>query len=235
MTEWQGKVALVTGASKGIGAAIAERLAAQGAHVVLVARDAAALEAVEERIHAAGGAATIAPLDMAEGDNIVRLSAAIAQRWQKLDLLVLNAAMLGTLAPIAATDMKEMSRVFTLNVLAQQAMIAAFEPLLRRADAGKVIAITSSVARTPRAYWGPYAASKAALENLVQTFGEEMRAISNVRTAIVDPGATRTAMRGRAFPGENPQSVKAPEVVADAVVALAASDFNSTEFIRVQG
>lgn len=235
MTEWQGKVALVTGASKGIGAAIAERLAAQGAHVVLVARDAAALEAVEERIHAAGGAATIAPLDMAEGDNIVRLSAAIAQRWQKLDLLVLNAAMLGTLAPIAATDMKEMSRVFTLNVLAQQAMIAAFEPLLRRADAGKVIAITSSVARTPRAYWGPYAASKAALENLVQTFGEEMRTISNVRTAIVDPGATRTAMRGRAFPGENPQSVKAPEVVADAVVALAASDFDSTEFIRVQG
>jgi short-subunit dehydrogenase len=235
MTEWQGKVALVTGASKGIGAAIAERLAAAGAHVVLVARDAKALEAVEERIHAAGGAATIAPLDMAEGDNIARLSAAIAQRWQKLDLLVLNAAMLGTLAPIAATDMKEMSRVFTLNVLAQQAMISAFEPLLRRADAGKVIAITSSVARTPRAYWGPYAASKAALENLVQTFGEEMRAISNVRVAIVDPGATRTAMRGRAFPGENPQSVKAPEVVGEAVFELASRGFDSTEFIRVEG
>lgn len=228
-----GKVALVTGASRGIGAATAEALAAAGAHVILVARKADALEAVEDRIHAAGGSATIAPLDMAEGDNIARLSAAIAQRWQHLDILVLNAAMLGTLAPVAATDLKEMNRVFTLNVLAQQALLAAFEPLLRRSDAGRVVALTSSVARKPRAYWGPYAASKAALENLVATFGEEMRTVSTIRTAIVDPGATRTTMRARAFPGENPEAVKSPDIVADAIVALLQRDFESTEFLAL--
>jgi short-subunit dehydrogenase len=228
-----GKVALVTGASRGIGAATAEALAAAGAHVILVARKADALEAVEDRIHAAGGSATIAPLDMAEGDNIARLSAAIAQRWQHLDILVLNAAMLGTLAPVAATDLKEMNRVFTLNVLAQQALLAAFEPLLRRSDAGRVVALTSSVARKPRAYWGPYAASKAALENLVATFGEEMRTVSTIRTAIVDPGATRTTMRARAFPGENPETVKSPDIVADSIVALLQRDFESTEFLAL--
>lgn len=233
MTDLKDKVALVTGASKGIGAATAEALAAAGAHVVLVARDASALEAVEDRIHAAGGHATIAPLDMAEGDNVARLSGAIAQRWQHLDILVLNAAMLGTLAPVAATDMKEMSRLFTLNVLAQQAMIAAFEPLLRRAAAGRLIALTSSVARNPRAYWGAYAASKAALENLVATFGEEMKLVSNVRTAIVDPGATRTTMRARAYPGEDPATLKEPAAVADAIVALLGRDFASTEFVAL--
>ncbi len=228
-----GKVALVTGASKGIGAATAEALARAGAHVVLVARDAGALEAVEERIHDAGGHATIAPLDMADGDTIGRLSGAIAQRWQHLDILILNAAMLGTLAPLAATDMREMNRVFTLNVLAQAAMIAAFEPLLRRSAAGRVIALTSSVARSPRAYWGPYAASKAALENLVTTFGEEMRPVSNIRTAILDPGATRTTMRARAFPGEDPASLKDPGTVGTAIVDLLARDFTTTEFVTL--
>ena len=231
MTALAGQVALVTGASRGIGAASAEALARAGAHVVLVARDAAALEAVEERIHAAGGQATIAPLDMAEGDNIARLAAAIGERWQRLDVLLLNAATLGTLAPVATSDLKEVTRLFTLNVIAQHAMIAAFEPLLRRAPAGKLIALTSSVARSPRAYWGPYAASKAALENLVTTFGEEMRSISTLRTAIIDPGATRTTMRARAFPGEDIASIKAPDVVADAIVALVERGFDSTEYV----
>ncbi|MEQ1687775.1 MAG: SDR family NAD(P)-dependent oxidoreductase [Sphingopyxis sp.] len=233
MAELDGQVALVTGASRGIGAATAQGLAARGAHVVLVARDAAALEAVEERIHEAGGSATIAPLDMAEGENIARLTSAIAQRWQKLDILVLNAAMLGTLSPIAAVDGKELNRLFTLNVLAQQAMIAAAEPLLRRADAGKLIALTSSVARRPRAYWGAYGASKAALENLVTTFGEEMRNISNVRTAIVDPGATRTDMRARAYPGEDAASLKDPATVAAAIADLVVSGFDSTAYVAL--
>lgn len=233
MSKLDGQIALVTGASRGIGAATAEALAAAGAHVILVGRDAAALELVEERIHAAGGNATIAPLDMAEGDNIARLATAIAQRWQHLDVLVLNAAMLGTLAPVAATDMKEMTKLFTLNVIAQQAMISAFEPLLRRAAAGKLVALTSSVARTPRAYWGPYAASKAALENLVTTFGEEMKNISNVRTAIVDPGATRTTMRARAFPGEDAATLKGPEVVGQAIADLVVNGFASTEFVAL--
>lgn len=233
MPTLDGQIAVVTGASRGIGAATAVALAQAGAHVVLVARDAGGLEAVEDQIHASGGQATIAPLDIAEGDNVARLAAAIAQRWDRLDVLVLNAAMLGTLAPVAATDMKELTRVFTLNVIAQHALIAAFEPLLRRSAAGKLVALTSSVARAPRAYWGPYAASKAALENLVSTFGEEVRGISNVRTAIVDPGATRTTMRARAYPGEDPAGVKEPAIVAEAIVDLVRRGFDSTEFLSI--
>ena len=228
-----GQTALVTGASRGIGAAIAKSLAAAGAHVILVARDAATLETVEDAIHAAGGSATIAPLDLADGDSVGRLATAIGSRWPVLDIMVLNAAMLGTLTPVQAIDAKEMARVFTLNVMAQHALIAAFAPLLRQAPAGKLIALTSSVARQPRAYWGAYAASKAALENLVATFGEEMRAISNLRCAIVDPGATRTTMRARAFPGENPESVKSPDVVGAAVLALIERGFDSTEFLAL--
>ena len=231
MSELTGQIALVTGASRGIGAATAKALAAAGAHVILVARNAADLESVEEAIHAAGGSATIAPLDLADGDAVGRLAAAIAGRWDALDLLVLNAATLGTLSPLATADPKEMARVFTLNVLAQAALIAGFDPLLRKAAAGKVIALTSSVARSPRAYWGAYAASKAALENLVTGYGEEMRNISSVRTAIVDPGATRTEMRARAFPGEDPASVKDPAVVAAAIVDLAGRAIESTELV----
>jgi short-subunit dehydrogenase len=170
---------------------------------------------------------------MAEGDNIARLATAIAQRWQHLDILILNAAMLGTLTPVAATDIKEMTKLFTLNVIAQQAMISAFEPLLRRAAAGKLLALTSSVARTPRAYWGSYAASKAALETIVTTFGEEMKNISNVRTAIVDPGATRTTMRARAYPGEDAASVKEPAVVAAAIADLVSDSFASTAYLTL--
>ncbi len=149
-----GKLSLVTGASRGIGAATAEALAGAGAHVVLTARTAEDLEAVEQRIHEAGGAATIAPLDLAEGDSIARLAQAVAGRWQALDVLVLNAATLGTLTPVAQIDGKEFNRLLTLNLLAQQALIAAFDPLLRNSEAGRLIAVTSSVGRHPRAYWG---------------------------------------------------------------------------------
>lgn len=228
-----GQVALVTGASRGIGASTAKALAAVGAHVILVARNAADLEQVEQAIHDAGGSATIAPLDLADGDAVGRLAVAIAGRWPALDLLVLNAATLGTLSPLPAAEAKEIARVFTLNVLAQVALIAGFDMLLRQSAAGKVIALTSSVARRPRAYWGAYAASKAALENLVSGYGEEMRSISNVRTAIVDPGATRTTMRARAFPGEDPTTVKDPDLVAQAIVDLAQRGFDSTEYIAL--
>ena len=233
MTDLKGQIALVTGASRGIGAATAEALAARGAHVLLVARKADKLEEVEDRIHAAGGSATIAPLDLTDGANIARLANAVAERWGKLDILVLNAAMLGTVSPIAAADGKELNSIFTLNVLAQQALIAAFDPLLRRAEAGRVIALTSSVARAPRAYWAAYGASKSALETLVTAYGEEVRNISNIRTAIVDPGATRTEMRARAYPGEDPATVKAPEVVAEAIAALLAEPVDSTAFVKV--
>ena len=163
----RGRLALVTGAGRGIGAAIAEALAAEGAHVILTARTSAALEAVEERIHAAGGAATIAPMDLTEPDSIARLAAGGGERWPALDMLVLNAAMLGTLTPVAQIDGREFNRLLTLNLLAQQALLAAFDPLLRRSEAGRVVALTSSVGAHPRAYWGAYGASKAALETLV--------------------------------------------------------------------
>lgn len=228
-----GQIALVTGASRGIGEATAAALAAAGAHVIITARTVAGLEEVEDHIHDAGGTATIAPLDLVDGDAIARLAAAIAERWERLDILVANAAMLGTLTPVAAIDGKEFNRVLTLNLVAQQALIANFDPLLRRSAAGKLIALTSSVARAPRAYWGAYGASKAALEVLVTSYGAEMANISTVRTAIVDPGATRTQMRARAFPGEDAASVKDPAVVAASIAALCTTGFDSTHFVAL--
>jgi short-subunit dehydrogenase len=230
---FDGQLALVTGASRGIGAATAKALAAEGAHVILTARTAGALEQVEEAIHADGGTATIAPLDLIETDSIARLASAVAERWGALDILVLNAATLGSLSAVQAIDAKEFAKVMTLNVSAQQALIAAFDAPLRKSARARVIAITSKVGRQPRAFWGAYGASKAALETLVQAYGEEVEGISNIRVALLDPGATRTAMRERAYPGEDPASVKPPEVVADKIVELIASDFASGHVERI--
>jgi len=219
-----GKLALVTGASRGIGAQTALALGKAGAHVVLTARTSGALEEIEEAIHEAGGSATIAPLDLTDGESIGRLAGAVGGRWQALDYLVLNAAMLGTLAAVPAIDAKEFARLMTLNVTAQQALIAAFDPMLRSSKDARIVALTSTVGQIPRAYWGAYGASKAALEILVQCYGEEMKNISAIRTHIVNPGATRTAMRAKAFPGEDPATLKGPEVVAQAILDLIIAD-----------
>lgn len=216
-----GQLALVTGASRGIGAATALALAVRGAHVVLTARDTKALEAVEEAIFAAGGAATIAPVDLAEPDGIARLAVAIGQRWQALDLLVLNAASFPQLGPVAQIDSRAFNQTITLNLMASQALIAGFDAMLRRSSDARVFGLTSSVARSPRAFWGAYAASKAGFEALLTAYAGETRNLAKLRVAIVDPGATRTAMRARAYPGEDPASVKPPETVADHIVALA--------------
>jgi NAD(P)-dependent dehydrogenase (short-subunit alcohol dehydrogenase family) len=223
----EGRLALVTGASRGIGAATAEALAQAGAHVVLTARTAGDLESVEERIHKAGGSATIAPLDLTESDSIAKLAAAIGGRWEALDVLVLNAAMLGSLTPVPQIDGQEFGKVLTLNVLAQQALIAAFDPLLRRSEAGRLVAVTSSVGAQPRAFWGAYGASKAALETLVLSYGEEVKNLGPLKVAIVDPGATATKMRARAFPGEDQATLKPPSAVADAILGLLAEDFET--------
>lgn len=215
---FNGKLALVTGASRGIGAATAEALAAAGAHVVLTARTASALEQVEDRIHAAGGSATIAPLDLNETDHVKKLAEAVAERWGSLDIMILNAAMLGSLSPIEHLDAKELARVFALNVHANQALIATFDPLLRRADKADVIGLTSSVGSEPRAFWGGYGASKAAFETLLAAYADETAHAGKLRVQIVDPGATRTRMRQLAFPGEEPESIKGPEVVATAII-----------------
>ena len=223
----QGRIALVTGASRGIGAATAEKLAAQGVHVILTARNAKDLEAVEQRIFEAGGNATIAPMDLTEAGNNQRLAAAVRERWGKLDILVLNAAMLGTLSPVPVIDAAEFNRVLTLNLLAQQAMIAAFDGLLRASDTGRLIVLTSSVGQRPRAYWGAYGASKAALENLALSYAEEVQNLSSVRVAIVDPSKTRTAMRAKAYPGEDPATLKDPSVVGEAITELLLGSFET--------
>jgi NAD(P)-dependent dehydrogenase (short-subunit alcohol dehydrogenase family) len=229
-----GQLALVTGASRGIGAATAEALARAGAHVILTARTATALEVVEDCIHQAGGSATIAPLDLTEGESIGKLAGAVAERWGKLEFLVLNAAMLGSLTPVQDIDPKEYSRILSLNVLANQALIAAFDPLLRKAERADVVALTSSVGGEPRAFWGAYGSSKAALETLLGAYADETAHTGRIRVHIVDPGATRTRMRALAFPGEEPESVKPPEAVAEAILERLRGDAPTGEKLRVE-
>lgn len=227
MTAFEGQLALVTGASRGIGAATAKALAAQGAHVVLTGRDTKALEAVEEAIFADGGAATIAPVDLAEADGLARLATAIASRWSALDILVHGAAVLPQLSAVTDIDQRAFNQALTTNVLATQALLSNFDPLLRKSADARVVWLTSSVATNVRPFWGAYAASKAAAAVLIESYAMEVRNISKIRVAIVDPGATRTAMRARAYPGEDPASVKPPEAVADRLISLLGEQFAS--------
>jgi len=230
-----GRIAYVTGSSRGIGAATAKALAAAGAHVLISGRTVSDLEAVEDAIHEAGGTATIAPFDLTEGDAIARFASAVAERWGRLDILVLNAAMLPALSAVTQIDPKEFNRALTLNVLASQTLLAAFDPLLKRSDGARVVGVTSSVGAAPRAYWGAYGASKAAFEVLLECYGQEVEKISATRVAILDPGATRTRMRARAYPGEDAQSVKPPEAVAARIVALLGGSFPTGHRERVEG
>ncbi|MFM5916723.1 MAG: SDR family NAD(P)-dependent oxidoreductase [Novosphingobium sp.] len=227
MTDLSGQIALITGASKGIGAPTAIALGKAGAHVILTARDAKRLEAVEEAIFEAGGNATIAPVDLADPEGVARLAAALSERWNKLDILVHSAAVLPELTSVRDIDQAQFSKTLTVNVLATQALISRFDGLLRASNDPRFVYLTTSVATSPRAYWGAYAASKAAAENLVASYGEEARNTSKVRVAIVDPGATRTSMRAKAYPGEDPASVKPPEAVAEHILTLLGEQFVS--------
>lgn len=227
------KIALVTGASQGIGAETAKALAADGFHVVMCARNTKKLESVEEEIFTAGGSATIAPLDLTDGDSITRLAHAIEQRWEKIDVLILNAAMLGNLGPISQMDPKEFNQILALNLLSQQAMIAYFDPLLRKSDNAIVIGLSSSVARKARAFWGGYGASKAAFENILLSYAEEVANLSKIKVAIVDPGRTRTDMRAKAYPGEDPNSVKEPKIVAETILGLIDKGFETGHFLAL--
>lgn len=228
-----GRTALVTGASRGIGAATARELALAGAHVILVARKVKALEEVEDAIHASGGTSTIAPLDLTEPDSVTRLATAIAGRWQSLDILCMAAAYLPELTPVSQVEPKQFNQALLTNLVAAQALLSNFDAMLRRAEAGRVIGLTSSVARTPRPYWGAYSVTKAAFENLLETYAAEVERISKVRVAIIDPGATRTEMRARAYPGEDPQQVKPPEVVAASIVQLLCNGFDDLHRERI--
>ena len=214
-----GRIALITGASRGIGAAIARTLAAEGAHVVLVARTHGGLEEVDDAIRAAGGTATLMPLDLVEYDKIDRMGAAIFERWGKLDILVGNAALLGGMGPVAHYRPEVFERTFALNVTANWRLIRSLDPLLRTSDAGRAVFLTSIAARIPRAYWGLYSASKVALEMLVKTYALEVEK-TPLRVNLFNPNRTRTAMRAEAYPGEDPETIKTPDEAAVQLIPL---------------
>ncbi len=224
----QGRLALITGASRGLGAAIAERYAAEGAHVILVARTTGGLEATDDRVRSAGGTATLVPLDLGAEDAVERLAGGIYERFGKLDILVGNAATLGTLTPVPHCDPKDWARVFVVNVGANQRLIRVFDPLLRAGPAGRAVFVTSGAAHIPMAYWGAYAASKAALEMTVRIYAEETRP-TRVKVNLVGPASPmRTAMRAAAFPGEEPERLPPPEAFAGTFVELARADVTVT-------
>jgi NAD(P)-dependent dehydrogenase (short-subunit alcohol dehydrogenase family) len=213
------RIALVTGASRGIGAAAALALAQAGAHVIAVARTVGALEELDDRIKAADSSATLVPLDVKDSDGIVRLAAALDERYGRLDVLIGNAGVLGPLSPLGHVQPKDWDNLFAVNVTANWQLIRCMDSLLRKAQAGRALFLTSAVAYKGRAYWGAYAASKAALDALVRSYAAEC-ATTNVRANLFAPGPTCTRMYLGAFPGVDPKTLPTPDDVAKAMVPL---------------
>lgn len=220
MGKLSGRIALITGASRGIGAAVAKCFAAEGAHVVLVARTVGGLEEVDDAIQETGGTTTLVPLDLREYEQIDRLGAALYERYGKLDILVGNAGALGVLSLMGHIDPPVWEEVIAINVTANWRLIRSLDPLLRQSDAGRAIFVTSGAASGVFPYWGAYATSKAALEMMVRTYAGEMTK-TKVRVNLLDPGAVRTVMRAQAFPGENPMTLPHPDAIAPRFLELA--------------
>lgn len=220
----EGRIALITGASRGIGAAVARRFAAEGAHLILTARTVGGLEEVDDDIQGMGGMATLIPADLKEMDQIDQMGGAIHQRFGRLDILVGNAATLGILSPVAHVAPAVWEEAMTLNATANYRLIRSFDPLLRQSEAGRAIFVTSGAAQGSFPYWGPYAVGKAALEALVRTYAGEI-AKTQVRANLIDPGSVRTVLRAEAFPGEDPMKLAAPEDVTETFVTLAESGY----------
>ncbi|MBB4196356.1 oxidoreductase [Rhodoblastus sphagnicola] len=223
-----GRVALVTGASRGIGRAVALELARRGAHVVALARTQGGLEELDDEIRAAGGEATLVPCDIKDFDALDRLGAALYARWGRLDIFVANAGILGPITPISHCDPDKWEQIFAINVTANQRLLRSLDMLLRASDAGRVVALSSGVAQKVRAYWGPYAASKAALEAMVRAYAAETENVSAIKAMLVNPGPLRTKMRADAMPGEDPNTLKTPEEFAPKLAALCAPDWTET-------
>jgi NAD(P)-dependent dehydrogenase (short-subunit alcohol dehydrogenase family) len=224
-SELSGRIALVTGASRGIGRAVALELAKAGAHVIAVARTTGGLEELDDEIKAVGGAATLVPLDLKDGEKLDMLQPALAQRWGKLDILIANAGILGPLTPLCHVSPKEWDNVIAVNLTSNWRLIRALDPLLRASDAGRALFLTSGAARSCRAYWGPYSISKAGLEALARTYAAET-VKTNVKTLIVNPGPLRTGMRAEAMPGEDPMSLRTPEELARALMRFVGPSWN---------
>jgi NAD(P)-dependent dehydrogenase (short-subunit alcohol dehydrogenase family) len=222
-----GKIALVTGASRGIGHATALALARAGAHVVAVARTVGGLEELDDAIRPGGGAATLVPLDLKDHGGIARLGAALNERYGRLDILIGNAGVLGPLSPLGHVEPKAWDDVLAVNVTANWHLIRSMDPLLRLSPAGRAVFLTSGLGSTPRAYWGPYAVSKAALEAMARTYAAETLS-TTVRVNLFSPGPTRTRMRAGAMPGEDPMSVKTAEPVAEKILELCVPEFQET-------
>jgi NAD(P)-dependent dehydrogenase (short-subunit alcohol dehydrogenase family) len=222
-----GKIALVTGASRGIGYATALALARAGAHIVAVARTVGGLEELDDAIGAAGGSTTLVPLDVKDYAGIARLGAALSERYRRLDILIGNAGLLGPLSPLAHVEPKAWEDVIAVNVTANWHLIRSMDALLRASEAGRIVFVTSGIATNPRAYWGPYAISKAALDALARTYAAET-ATTSVRVNLFSPGSTRTRMRATAMPGEDPLLLKPPEPVAEKIVEMCLPEFQET-------
>jgi len=219
----QGRIAVVTGASRGIGRSVAKAFAGEGAHLILIARTSGALEEVDDEVRSAGGSATLVPLDLTDVDAIDRLGASIYERWGKLDILVGNAAMLGNLSPLGHITPKEWDQVLNLNLTINWRLIRSLDPLLRQSSAGRAIFVSSSVAQSHKAYWGTYAVSKAGLEALAGIYAHENEN-SSINCNVINPGATRTDMRAAAMPGEDPMHLPHPDEVAPLFLELANPD-----------
>ena len=215
-----GKIALITGASRGIGAAVAERFAEEGAHVVLAARTVGGLEEADDRVRLKGGSATLVPVDLRDFAKIDELAAALLDRWGRLDILVGNAADFGVFSPLGHIEPATWAHVMDVNLTANWRLIRAMDPLLRAAPAGRAIFVSCGVTRGVFPYWGPYAVSKAGLEMLVKIYAGEI-AKTRIRVNLIDPGIVRTRLRAHAFPGEDPNRLPPPEAVSDAFLALA--------------
>jgi len=220
------KIALVTGASRGLGRAIALALAAEGAHIIATARTTGGLEELDDEIKKLGSSATLVPMNITDSPGIDRLGAAIFERWKKLDILVGNAGVLGKLTPLPHLDPKVWDEVMAVNVTANYRLLRSMDPLLRLSDAGRAVFVTSGVAQSTPAYWGGYSVSKAALEAMVKTYAAE-NATGKIRANLFSPGATRTKMRSLAMPGEDPMSLPSAEEVAAQVVAMCGVEFEA--------
>jgi NAD(P)-dependent dehydrogenase (short-subunit alcohol dehydrogenase family) len=217
-----GRIALVTGASRGIGRAIALAMAREGAHVVAVARTVGALEDLDDDIKSAGGSASLVPLDLRKPEGIDQLGLIVFERWKRLDILVGNAGVLGRLSPLGHIEPKTWDEVMAVNVTANWRLIRSFDPLLRQSDGGRAVFVTSGAARIIHAYWGPYAVSKAALEALAKTYAAET-VTTAIKVSLLNPGPIRTRMRAQAMPGEDPDSLPPAEAVAEAFLPLVLS------------
>jgi NAD(P)-dependent dehydrogenase (short-subunit alcohol dehydrogenase family) len=227
MTSPSSRIALVTGASRGIGYATARALAKTGVHVVAVARTQGGLEELDDNIRNDGGSATLVPLNLTDFDGIARLAAALHERHGRLDILVGNAGVAGPSSPLGHIEMKPWNDVMAINVSANFQLIRCMEPLLRKSDAGRAVFVTSAVASRASAYLGPYAASKAALEALARAWAQET-ASTKLRVNLFNPGPTRTRMRATIFPGEDPLTLDTPEQVAESIVPMCAPDWTET-------